>query len=150
MVAPVTDDDVLRTREEVIALIEQHRLDEHRDAILAAVRPGYRLQPNADGPHRIGGPPDLAPGERWPIDADGVSFTFVAQFDCSQLPPLTGEFPAPTWPHDGQLIRLSPRSTAEKASRAPQRRSRALPTRRSPAAKPARRCTRCTCKQRRS
>jgi hypothetical protein len=42
MVAPVTDDDVLRTREEVIALIEQHRLDEHRDAILAAVRPGLR------------------------------------------------------------------------------------------------------------
>lgn len=68
------------TREEVITLIGEHDLDEHRDAILAAIRPGYRLQPDANGPHRIGGPPDLAPG--------------------------AGEFPAPAWPHGGQLIRL--------------------------------------------
>ncbi len=45
----------LLTREEVVALIGEHDLDEHRDAILAAVRPGYRLQPDRDGPHRIGG-----------------------------------------------------------------------------------------------
>jgi hypothetical protein len=70
----------------VITLIREHDLDAHRDAILAAVRPGYRLLPDADGPHRIGGSPDLASGARWPVDADGVSFTFVAQFDCSQLP----------------------------------------------------------------
>src|SRR4051794_21596560 len=106
MVAPVSDDDVPLTREEVVALIGQRGLDEHRDAILAAVRPGYRLQPGADGPHRIGGPPDLAPGEQWPVDADGVPFTFVAQFECSRLPLLTGEFLSPAWPHGGQLIRL--------------------------------------------
>ncbi len=96
----------LLTREEVVALIGEHDLDAHRDAILAAVRPGYRLQRDPDGPHRIGGPPDLAPGEQWPVDDDGVPFTFVGQFDCSQLPPLPGEFPGPAWPHGGQLVRL--------------------------------------------
>jgi hypothetical protein len=106
MFTTVSDDDVLLTREEVIAVIERHDLDEHRDAVLAAVRPGYQLRPDRDGPHRIGGPPDLAPGEQWPVDAEGVPFTFVAQFDCSRLPPLTGEFPAAAWPHGGQLIRL--------------------------------------------
>ena len=44
----------MRTREEVVALIGEHDLDEHRDAILAAVRPGYRLQAHPDGSHRIG------------------------------------------------------------------------------------------------
>ncbi len=50
--------------------------------------------------------PDLVPGEQWPVDADGVPFTFVAQFECSQLPPLTGEFLSPAWPHGRRLIRL--------------------------------------------
>ena len=103
---PLAVPGALLTREEVVALIGEHDLDEHRDAILAAVRPGYRLQPDPDGPHRIGGPPDLAPGEQWPVDVDGVPFTFVGQFDCSQLPPLTGEFPPPAWAHGGQLVRL--------------------------------------------
>src|SRR4051812_49959761 len=92
----------LLTREEVIALIRQHDLDEHRDAILAAVRPGYRLQPARDGPHRIGGLPDLAAGEQWAGDADGVPLPVVPPFGCSQLPPLAGRFSAPARPHGGE------------------------------------------------
>ena len=81
----VNDRHVLLDREEVITLIREYDLEEHRDVILAAIEPGYRLRPDANGSHRIGGPPDLAPEEQWPVDADGVPYTFVAQFECAQL-----------------------------------------------------------------
>jgi len=93
-------------REEVIALIAEHGLTEHREPILAAIRPGYRLSPDPRSPHRLGGLPDLAPGERWPHDEHGIPYTFVAQIDCSQFPPLVSEFTAPEWNHGGQLLRI--------------------------------------------
>ena len=96
----------LLTHADVEALIEECDLDEHRDAILAAIRPAYRMQPAADSPHRVGGLPDFAPGEQWPHDERGVPHTFVAQIDCSQLQPLSPEFPYPTWNHGGALLRI--------------------------------------------
>ncbi|MDA0172923.1 YwqG family protein [Solirubrobacter taibaiensis] len=96
----------LPRRDEVAKLIDDHNLSEHRDAILAAIRPGYRLHPEAHAPHRIGGEPDLAPGEQWPHDSNGMPCTFVAQFDCSRLPPLVSDFGNPPWNHGSQLLRI--------------------------------------------
>lgn len=96
----------LLKRAEVAALIDEHGLSAHRDAVLAAIRPGYWL---LDGDHprtRIGGQPDLAPGETWPHDEDGIPLTFVAQIDCATLPPVVTEFPLPEWDHGGALLRL--------------------------------------------
>ena len=50
--------------------------------MLAAIRPAYRIERATDGPHRLGGLPDLAPGEQWPHDERGVPHTFVAEIDC--------------------------------------------------------------------
>lgn len=96
----------LLTRQEVTALIDEHDLGEHRDKILAAIQPAYRLVPDSHSPHRIGGLPDLAPDEAWPHDEDGIPYTFVAQIDCSHLPPLVSEFDAPPWSHGGALLRI--------------------------------------------
>jgi hypothetical protein len=96
----------LLTRVEVARLIDEHGLGEHRETILATIRPGYRLDPTRRSPHRIGGLPDLAPGEQWPHDEDGITYTFVAQIDCSQLPPVVSDFTALAWNHGRQLLRI--------------------------------------------
>ena len=97
----------LLNRGEVSALIDELGLAEHRDAILAAVRPAYRLEPGPeDSPHRIGGLPDLAPDETWPRDELGIPQTLIAQIDCSRLPPLESDFAHPAWGHDGRLVRI--------------------------------------------
>ena len=94
------------TRADVAALIAECGLDAHRERILASVRPGYRLEEVPDGPHRLGGLPDFAPGESWPHDEHGMPYTFVAQIDCSALPPLAAEFHPPAWGHGGALLRI--------------------------------------------
>jgi hypothetical protein len=97
----------LLTRAEVERLIDRHDLVEHRDTVLAAIRPGYWLEPaEAGSPHRVGGLPDLAPDEQWPHDDRGFPFTFIAQIDCSALPPIVSEFPPPEWGHEGALLRV--------------------------------------------
>jgi hypothetical protein len=96
----------LLTRAEVAALIEEHGQGERREVILAGIRPGYRLTADPAAPHRIGGEPDLVPGEHWPHDEDGIPYTFLAQIDCSQLPPIVSEFPVPEWNHGGRLLRF--------------------------------------------
>jgi uncharacterized protein DUF1963 len=97
----------LLTRGEVARLIDRHELGEHREAVLAAIRPGYWLEPGpSDSPHRIGGLPDLARSERWPHDERGFPLTFIAQIDCSALPPIASEFPLPEWGHGGALLRI--------------------------------------------
>jgi hypothetical protein len=95
----------LLARAEVAELIDAHDLGEYRDTILDSIRPGYRLKVVAASPHRIGGLPDLAPGEQWPHE-DGMPYTFVVQIDCSQLPPLESDFAVPEFNHDGQLLRF--------------------------------------------
>ena len=96
----------LLSRAEVGALIAHHGLSAHRGTILAAIRPGFWLLPADSGRSRIGGLPDLAPGEQWPHDQDGVPYTLVAQIDCSALPPIATEFPLPPWAHNGALVRI--------------------------------------------
>ena len=96
----------LLDRDEVAALIDACGLGEHREAVLGAVLAGYRLEPGGSGRTRIGGLPDVADGEVWPRGEDGIPYTFVAQVDCSALPPLSGDFPGPEWHHGGALLRV--------------------------------------------
>jgi hypothetical protein len=94
------------SKTDVTDLIEQCGLATYREEILAAVLAGHRLEPGGDGRTRIGGLPDLAEGERWPHGTDGIPYTFVAQIDCTALPPLTGAFAGPAWGHAGALLRI--------------------------------------------
>ena len=93
-------------RAEVLRLIARHDLSEHRERVLAAIRPGYWLVPGNAARTRIGGLPDLAPGEAWPHGDDGTPYTFVAQIDCSALPPMVSAFAGPAWGHGGALVRI--------------------------------------------
>ena len=90
----------------MLALIDEHDAGDRREEILAGIRPGYRLTPDPKGPHRTGGEPDLAPGEQWPHDEDGIPYTFVAQIDCSRLPSIESDFPLPEFNHGGRLLRF--------------------------------------------
>jgi hypothetical protein len=88
-------------------------LGEVVERILAAVRPGWQLDLDPDGdPYRlgcskIGGEPDLASDEVWPVSALGARMVFLAQIDCSRLPPPPAAWPDPhPWPHGGALIRV--------------------------------------------
>jgi uncharacterized protein DUF1963 len=44
------------------------------------------------GASRIGGLPDLAPGESWPLNDDGIPMTLMAQLDLSRLEPPTQDW----------------------------------------------------------
>src|SRR4051794_12685192 len=72
------------------------------------VRPGWRfIAADSARGSRVGGEPDLAADERWPTDAAGIPFTFVAQIDCRELPALSPPWDAElAWPHNSQLLRI--------------------------------------------
>ncbi len=78
------------THEQVRSAAAELGLREYADGLVQAARPVYRLDPSADGAHRIGGAPDLVAGERWPRNARGVELTLIAQLDTSSIPPLPG------------------------------------------------------------
>jgi uncharacterized protein DUF1963 len=93
---------------QVIALAREEGLGEADEDLLALVRPGWRIVSGGDGRSRVGGSPDLAAGESWPVTDEGVPFGFVAQIDCSALPPIAPEWRdrLRPWKHDGRLLRL--------------------------------------------
>jgi hypothetical protein len=100
-------------RSGVRELLSAAGLDDDAETILAAVRPGWRLELDRDGDparpacSKIGGDPDLVPGEKWPVSTRGARMVFLAQVDCSQLPALPTCWPAADpWPHEGGLIRV--------------------------------------------
>jgi hypothetical protein len=68
----------------------------------------WQLQPDAaETRSRIGGAPDLADGELWPINARGIPLTFLAQIDTSTLEPHVAPWrPSTPWRHHDQLIRV--------------------------------------------
>ena len=87
-------------------------LADHADDLLECVRPGWRLDldanadPSRPGASKIGGDPDLAAQERWPLNARDIPMTFVAQIDASRLPRL-GDWPDPApWRHGDRLVRM--------------------------------------------
>jgi hypothetical protein len=60
--------------------------------LLETVRPGWRLEPDVNGPHRVGGPAPLAPDEPWPANARGVALSFLGVIDPRAFPPLDDEW----------------------------------------------------------
>jgi hypothetical protein len=101
------------SRARVIELAEAAGLADHAGDLLPSVRPGWRLDleldasPDRPAASKIGGDPDLTPGEGWPLNRRGIPMTFVAQIDASRLPPLDGQWPVPApWRHGGQLVRM--------------------------------------------
>lgn len=79
---------------EVRAVIAAQGLERVADDIVAEVRAGYRLDLDVDadpampGVSKIGGEPDLAPGETWPHSRTGARMVFLAQVDLAALAPL--------------------------------------------------------------
>jgi hypothetical protein len=101
--------DVAAVREFAIA----EGLGDHVAQIIEAVRPGWVLEPDiagevsVPGVSKIGGDPDLAEREWWPVNASGTALTFLAQINCSSLPELPGLWPDPDpWRHRGTLLRV--------------------------------------------
>jgi hypothetical protein len=100
------------SRDQVMQLAEAEGLGGEADALVELVRQGWRLElsPNGDpgrpGVTKIGGHPDLGPGEEWPHNQRGIAMTFLAQVDASALPPPDQQWPDPGWRHGGRLIRV--------------------------------------------
>jgi len=64
------------------------------ETVLRHTRDGLALRRGTDGAQtRLGGPPVLPAGERWPTAADGDKFTFVGALDFAELPRMD---PLPT------------------------------------------------------
>jgi Domain of unknown function (DUF1963) len=64
------------------------------DTVFRHTRDGIALRPGREGAQtRLGGPPLLPAGEKWPTAADGDKFTFVGALDFAELPRME---PLPT------------------------------------------------------
>jgi len=98
--------------DQVVALARAEGLGHVADDLVQSVRPGWRLVPSGDaariGTSKVGGSPDLAEGEPWPSSPRGIPMGFVAQIDCSAIPPLAPEWRdrVRPWEHGDGLIRL--------------------------------------------
>lgn len=86
-------------------LLDEHGLSEHRDTILATVRPAIRLQlagaePGQPGQSRIGSVPDLPASLAWPKYPDSDWYLcFILQINFAELP----SFPDNPLPTQGML-----------------------------------------------
>jgi hypothetical protein len=96
-----------------VALAEQCGLGDHLDDVLDLARVAWRLDadptssPTVSGASKMGGGADLADGESWPYNDDGVRYSLLAQIDCAALPPLSGEWqPSAQWQPGGVLLRI--------------------------------------------
>lgn len=97
------------TPQDVVRIAHEEGLADHADALVTAVRAGWRLEPAAGAPgrSRVGGAPDLAAGEGWPHNPRGIPMVCLAQIDCSALPAIDPPWgDGPQWAHDGRLVRL--------------------------------------------
>lgn len=112
-----TEGSSLLTSQEITELCEQFGLEAHVTGLLAALRPAYRVEPEAAGAHRVGGEPDLLVGEAWPVNDRGAQLTFIAQIDTTQLPPLpdSGE-PIEAWRTRPALLGCSSTATTGRTS----------------------------------
>src|SRR5690242_16549976 len=97
---------------EVVELARTEGLGDLAEDLAGWVRPGWRLVPSgrpaAPGVSKVGGSPDLAAGETWPMSPRGIPLGFVAQIDCDALPPIAPEWQhrLRPWRHSGRLVRL--------------------------------------------
>jgi hypothetical protein len=84
---------VVLSEDDVRRIAREEGLDEFADSLVGTVRPGWRLDLRDEiaappGRSKIGGDPDLAPGEPWPLNHRGIPMTFVAQLNCGELSEL--------------------------------------------------------------
>ena len=78
------------TVDEVTELARAEGLGEDADTLLAAVRPGWRLEAAGGQASvvRLGGEPELSRDESWPVNRRGVPMTFLAQIEAGALPAI--------------------------------------------------------------
>jgi hypothetical protein len=77
---------------ELARLARDCGLSQWADGLVSTVSVGWELaatdaRPPSPGTSKIGGLPDLAPGEDWPLNARGIPMTLMAQLDLSALAP---------------------------------------------------------------
>jgi hypothetical protein len=80
------------TSAEVLELARACGVTRDDAAVLEPVRPGWRLEPDVNGPHRVGGPAPLALDEPWPVNGRGVALSFLGVIDPRAFPPLDHEW----------------------------------------------------------
>jgi hypothetical protein len=85
-------------------------LAEHERVVAAVMRPGLAMTPVPVGEAqpapatKLGGSPDLPPGEGWPVGPDGAPLPFVLQLN---LTALAERFPGLLpWPARGGVVQL--------------------------------------------
>lgn len=81
----------MRGTDDLIRLCRTMGLERKIDEILAAAMPTFRPIEDPDGPHQLGGEPELAANETWPVNDNGRPLTFIAQINASRLPAHPGE-----------------------------------------------------------
>lgn len=93
---------------DVARLARDEGLGDYAEDLVSRLRAGWRLDAAGVGPARVGGEPDLAPDEVWPLNERGVPMVFLAQVDCSSLPPIEPPWDRASadWAHGGGLLRL--------------------------------------------
>lgn len=98
--------------DEVTALAHDEGLGALADELVGWVRAGWRMVPSGEpaetATSRIGGSPDLAPDETWPLGIHGNPLAFAAQIDCRSLPEIDEPWRdrLRPWAHGDQLLRL--------------------------------------------
>lgn len=77
------------------------------DDAVRGVHPAFRLESDASGPMRIGGPAPLAAGERWPLNARGIPMTFLALIPAGSLPRVPEPWAVDVaWHHGDGVLRV--------------------------------------------
>lgn len=82
----------------LLSHLETHHLADKQEIILEHAEPCVEITVVEEedyvqtGNSRIAGNPDLPPGFEWPCDEEDRYYTFIAQFNLSELPPETLDF----------------------------------------------------------
>src|SRR4051794_38227971 len=93
---------VVLSRSDVRKVAGEEGLAEFADRLVDSVAPGWRLDIGqgavlGPGATKIGGDPDLAFGEPWPVNHRGIPMTFLAQINTDELPALSEEWVTVAW-----------------------------------------------------
>lgn len=77
--------------------LRDSKFAEHADYLVGRARPCIDIVMSDDdrlpSMSKFAGSPDLPPGAPWPESPENGPYRFIAQIDCSELPPLEGGLP---------------------------------------------------------